>query len=98
MNVQSLFIKFSKILLFLGFCYAMISSVLNLMSEETGITQYREKTTNENQIPIPAFTIFPFESTPKFSHFINISELPSTQLDEPNYLIFLITHTKRLKS
>ena len=77
MNFQSLFIKFSKLLLFLGFCYAMISSFLNLMSEETGITQYFEKITDENQIPIPAFTILPFESTPSDFHLINISELPT---------------------
>ena len=77
MNFQSLFIKFSKLLLFLGFCYAMISSFLNLMCEETGITQYYEKITDENQIPIPAFTILPFESTPRDSHLINISELPT---------------------
>ena len=80
MNVQSLFIKFSKILLFLGFCYAMITSILNLMCEETGITNYNEKITDDiiyHQIPIPAFTILPFESTPRFSHYINISELPT---------------------
>ena len=73
MNFQSLFIKFSKLLLFMVFCYVMISSFLNLMSEETGITHYYEKITDENQIPIPAFTILPFESTP--SYLINISEL-----------------------
>ena len=77
MNFKSAFIKLSKLLLFLGFCYVMISSFLNLISEETGITQYNEKITDENQIPIPAFTILPFESTPRDSHFINISELPT---------------------
>ena len=77
MNFQSLFIKFLKLLLFMVFCYVMISSFLNLMSEETGITQYFEKITDENQIPIPAFTILPFESTPRDFHLINISELPT---------------------
>ena len=80
MNVQSLFIKFSKLFLFLGFCYAMIISVLNLMCEETGITNYNEKITDDiiyHQIPIPAFTIFPFDTTPSASHYINISELRS---------------------
>ena len=77
MNFQSLFIKFSKFLLFMAFCYVMISSFLNLMCEETGITQYYEKITDENQIPIPAFTILPFESTPRDFHMINISELPT---------------------
>ena len=77
MNFKSLFMKFSKLLLFLGFCYAMISSFLNLMSEKTGITNYSEKITDENRIPIPSLTIIPFDSTPKYSHFINISELPS---------------------
>ena len=67
--------------LFLGFCYAMITSILNLMCEETGITNYSEKITDDiiyHQIPIPAFTILPlhtFESTPINSHLINISEL-----------------------
>ena len=75
MTFQSLFIKFSKLLLFLGFCYAMITSVLNLMCEETGMTQYSEKITDEyRQIGIPAFTITPFDS-PRNTHFINISEL-----------------------
>ena len=76
MTFQSLFIKFSKLLLFLGFCYAMITSVLNLMCEETGMTQYSEKITDEyRQIGIPAFTIIPFESTPMWSHMISISEM-----------------------
>ena len=54
----------------------MIISVSNLMCEETGMTQYSEKITDEyRQIGIPAFTIFPFESTGN-SHLLNISELP----------------------
>ena len=76
MTFQSLFIKFSKLLLFFGFCYVMIISVSNLMCEETGMTQYSEKVTDKyRQIGIPAFTIFPFESTGN-SHLLNISELP----------------------
>ena len=67
--------KFSKLLLFFGFCYVMIISVSNLMCEETGMTQYSEKITDEHrQIGIPAFTIIPFDS-PRNTHFINISEL-----------------------
>ena len=75
MTFQSLFMKFSKLLLFFGFCYVMIISVSNLMCEETGMTQYSEKITDEHrQIGIPAFTIIPFDS-PRNTHFINISEL-----------------------
>ena len=77
MNFKSLFMKFSKLLLFLGFCYAMITSILNLKSEETGITHYSEKVTDKyHQIGIPAFTIIPFESTGN-THLIDISELPT---------------------
>ena len=77
MTLKSLFMNFSKFLLFLGFCYAMITSILNLKSEETGITHYSEKVTDKyRQIGIPAFTIIPFESTGN-THFINNSEMPT---------------------
>ena len=77
MTLKFLFMNFSKLLLFLVFCYVMIISILNLKSEETGITQYSEKITDKyRQLGMPAFTIIPFESTGN-THLIDISELPT---------------------
>ena len=56
-----------KFLLFLGFCYAMFNSILNLLSRETSITNYRDKINVDDKIPMPAFTIFPFDSNAYFN-------------------------------
>ena len=78
MNYASSFIKSTKVLLFLGFCYALINSFLNLMCEETGITNSKEKVNNaDKKLLIPGFTIRPFDSGPKANYYFPNTELQS---------------------
>ena len=76
-NNKSSFIQFTKVLLFLGFCYALINSFLNLMCEETGITNSKEKVNNNKKLPIPGFTIRPFDPSPKANYYFPNTELQS---------------------
>ena len=67
MMLKTNIINCLKFLLFLGFCYAMFNSILNLLSRETSITNYRDKINVNEKIPMPAFTILPFDSNAYFN-------------------------------
>ena len=75
MNYKLAFTKSTKFLLFLGFCYALINSFLNLRCEETGITNSKEKVYKDQKLPIPGFTIRPFDSKPKANYYFPNTEL-----------------------
>ena len=70
LNKLKIVISFFKIALLAGFCYAVVNSIMNLLSKETGITNSVDKTEISEKIPMPAFTILPFDLTSyKYFHF-----------------------------
>ena len=77
MNYKSSFIKSTNILLFLGFCFALINAFLNLRCEETGMTNSKKKVSKDEKLPLPGFTIRPFDSSPKANYFFPTNELQS---------------------
>ena len=60
-NKLKIVISFFKIALLAGFCYAVVNSIMNLLSEETGIANSIDKVDVSEKIPMPAFTILPFD-------------------------------------
>ena len=86
MNYKLAFTKSTKVLLFLGFCYALINSFLNLRCEETGITNSKEKVYKDQKLPIPGFTIRPFDSKPKANYYFPNTELQHRMKNGKEYM------------
>ena len=60
-NKLKIVISFFKVALIAGFCFAVVNSIMNLLSEETGIANSIDKVDVSEKIPMPAFTILPFD-------------------------------------
>ena len=75
-NKLQIVIRFCKVALLLILCYSIINSFLNLLSEETGITNSIDKDDVSKKIPMPAFTIFAFD-TASFAYLFGPTQLSS---------------------
>ena len=67
-NKLKIVISFFKVALIAGFCFAVVNSIMNLLSEETGIANSIDKYDVLEKIPMPAFTIQPFDMDTLFKY------------------------------